>query len=232
MGSELNEARRTYDRLWNGAVPAFERNEFEVNRHLLDRPNDLRRGLSLALRPSRTVRDSLNDFLHGLAVAAPGQYFYRPEELHVTVLTIIPGSKSWQDKFHHLADYQAIIDEVLKRHRKFSIKFQGVTATPGAVMIQGFPSDDTLAQIRDDLREIFHQNGFGGQLDARYKINTAHMTVMRFSHAKTDGKNLLAFLNANRTTGFGETPVADLELIFGDWYASAGVSRTIQEYRL
>jgi 2'-5' RNA ligase len=232
MGGELNAARQVYERLWNEAVPAMGRNDVEFDRHLLNQPQDLRRGLTLALRPCSKVQDSIRTFLLELADAAPGQYFYRPEEFHVTVLAIIPGSESWQKKIQNLAAYQSIIDEALKRHRKFSIAFQGVTASRGAVMVQGFPGDETLAQIRDELRETLWRNKFGEQLDVRYKINTAHITVMRFCNANINGKRLLATLQANRTTDFGETCMPHLELILSDWYASASTARILQKYKL
>jgi hypothetical protein len=171
MGSELNEPRQTYEQLWDEAVSAFERNDLELDRHLPSKDQDLRRGLSLAFRASPTVQDSLRTFLQQLAGVAPGQYFYLPEEFHVTMFSIIPGSESWQDRIHHLPGYQAIIDGALKRHRKFSVKFQGVTASRGAVMIQGFPSDNALAKIRDDLRASLRHHQLGEQLDVRYKIN-------------------------------------------------------------
>jgi len=232
MGSELNQVRQVYERLWHETVPALGRNDVELDRHLIDKPQDLRRGLTLALRPCSKVQASINMFLLELADAAPGQYFYRPEEFHITVLAIIPGSEFWQDKFQYLVAYQSIIDEVLKRYRKFSITFQGVTASRGAVMIQGFPGDETLARIRDELREALWKNKFGEQLDVRYKINTAHITVMRFCDADLNGNRLLALLKANRTTDFGETRVANLELILSDWYASASTARTLQKYKL
>lgn len=177
MASALNEPGQTYERLWHEAVAAFERNDLELDRHLPDKSQDLRRGLALAFRPARMVQTSISTFLHELAAAAPGQYFYRPEEFHGTVLSIIPGSESWRDKIQHLAAYQAIAGEVLQRHRTFSITFRGVTAARGGVMIQGFPDDDTLAQIRDDLRAALRQNQLGEQLDIRYKINSASMPL-------------------------------------------------------
>jgi 2'-5' RNA ligase len=232
MGDTLNETRQTYERLWDEAVAAVESGGLEFDRHLPDKSHDLRRGLSLALRPCREVRDSISQLLHELMLVAPSQYFYRPEELHVTVLSIIPGSEAWRERIHLLADYQSIIAEALARHRKFSIAFQGVTASRGGVMIQGFPRDGSLTQIRDDLRDALRQNQLGEQLDARYKINTAHMTLMRFCDNNLDGKKLLALLTAYRMTSFGETSVENLELIWGDWYASAGTARTLQEYQL
>ena len=232
MGSALSEARQIYDRLWDEAVPAFERNELEIDPHLRNKGQDLRRGLTLLCRPSQAVKDSIGTFLNELKVAAPSQYFYRPEEFHITVLAIIPGSEAWQEKFQHLAAYQRIIADVLKRHQKFSIGFQGVTASRGGVMIQGFPKDDTLAELRDKLREAMAQNNFGGQLDVRYKIQTAHITVMRFCEATADWKRVLELLKTNRATDFGEMRVENLELVLGNWYASADTARMIQRYSL
>jgi 2'-5' RNA ligase len=232
MGSELNEPRQVYERLWNEAVTAFGRNDFEFDHHLRNKPQDLRRGLTLALRPTGNVQDSVKAFLLELADAAPGQYFYRPEEFHVTVLAIISGSLLWQEKIHHLVGYQSIICEVLEKHREFSITFRGVTASRGAVIVQGFPGNDTLARIRNDLREALRRNKFGDQLDFRYKINTAHVTLMRFCNMSLDGKRLLATLQANRATDFGETCVTNLELILSDWYASANTVRTLAVYQL
>jgi len=70
------------------------------------------------------------------------------------------------------------------------------------------------------------------QLDVRYKINSAHITVMRFCNANADWKHLLELIEANRMTDFGETSVTRCELIFGDWYASANTVRTLQQFKL
>ncbi len=224
--------RQVYERLWHEAEVALQRNDLELDPHLPDKARDLRRGLSMALRPSSAVQASISTFLGKMKEVVPGQYFYRPEEFHVTVLSVISGSESWQDQIHHLPAHQAIIEQVIKRHRTFSIAFRGVTASRAAVMIQGFPTDDTLMQIRDDLRETLRLHKLAGQLDVRYKINSAHITVMRFCHAATDVKRLLDLLKDNRTTDFGETSATNLELILGDWYASADTAQTLSRYQL
>ena len=55
---------------------------------------------------------------------------------------------------------------------------------------------------------------------------------MRFCNASEDWKRLLALLQAGRDTDFGETRVENLELILGDWYASAKTARTLSDYQL
>jgi hypothetical protein len=58
------------------------------------------------------------------------------------------------------------------------------------------------------------------------------MTVMRFQRANADWKRLANFLAENRERDFGEMEVHRIQLIWGDWYASAKIARTLQEYRL
>jgi 2'-5' RNA ligase len=221
-----------YRQLWTEAASAFERGCPQIDPNLSSNAKDLRRGVTLALRPSPMVRETVENFLDRLALVAPGQYVYRPEELHVTVLSIISGTESWRGEIRRLAACRAVLAGVLQRQRTFRIYFRGVTASPDAVMIQGFPCDDALEKIRDELRRALAQNGLGGQLDRRYKIKSAHMTAMRFRRADADWKRLAAFLAKNRDTDFGEMEASRIHLIWGDWYASADVVRTLQEYHL
>ncbi len=99
-------------------------------------------------------------------------------------------------------------------------------------MIQGFPVGDALSTIRDGLREAFTAAGFGDMLDRRYKVTAAHLTVMRFCRPCSEIKQLLKFLTENRDTNFGECDIKNIELIFGDWYASANSVKTLKEFRL
>jgi 2'-5' RNA ligase len=221
-----------YDTLWNDAISAFERGEPQIDPHLSDKTKDPRRGVTLVFRPSPDVREAITAFIGRLATVCPGQYFYQPEELHLTVLSVFSGTEHWRRDIGRVAAGRRIIADVLKAAPPFKIDFHGITASPGTVMIQGFPADDSLSSIRDHLRESFARNGLGDLLDRRYKITGAHMTIMRFCRPSSDLKPLISFLKGNRETAFGESEVSRLQLIFNDWYASADTVRTLQEYRL
>jgi 2'-5' RNA ligase len=133
---------------------------------------------------------------------------------------------------HHLDACRRIIGAALQKHREFSIVSRGVTATAAAVMVQGFPAGDALLRIRNHLRQELRSSPLSHELDRRYRIHAAHMTVMRFCHPDTDWKQLKALLEANRVTPFGETRVHRLQLVLSDWYASADSVRLLEEYRL
>jgi 2'-5' RNA ligase len=221
-----------YQRLWNEAVAAFERGGHKVDPHLSDKANDRRRGVTLICRPSASVRDAVAEYISRLAWACPGQHFYRPEELHITVLSIISGNELWEREMPRLETCRPVIGEVLGRCRPFKIHFRGATASPDSVLVQGFPSGDGLEAVRNELRAAFARHGFGDMPDRRYKATTAHLTVMRFCKVCPDLKPLLSFLNASREMDFGESEIGTIQLIFGDWYGSRECVRTLQEYRL
>ena len=228
----MNEASQIYERLWQEAARALANGRPSIDPCLPDKTSDPRRGLSLLLRPEPAVQRSIHAFLGELAAVAPGQYFYRPEEFHVTVLSIVPGTELWRDKIRSVTAYQSIVRNVLKAYREFSIGFRGITASANAVMVQGFPANNTLAQLRNHLREELRKNHVDGELGRKYKIQTAHMTVMRFCRPDTDWNRLKVFLEASRTTPFGETRVRSVQLVLGDWYASANSMRLLAEYQL
>lgn len=219
-----------YEKLWNEAVAAFERGEVRIDPRLSDKAKDLRRGVTLVLRPSAAVREAVASFIGRLREICPEQYFYRPEEVHVTVLSIISGTELWQREIERMGECQRIIGNALKRGRAFQIKFQGVTATADSVMVQGFPVDDGLNVIRDSIRKAFGRAGLSDMLDRRYRVIGAHMTIMRFKNACGDLKGLLAFLKDNREINFGVCDVKSMELILSDWYASAETVRMLEEY--
>lgn len=221
-----------YEKLWAEARASFARGQYQCDPQLPDKSRDLRRGLSLALRPSPEVLAKIKPFTDQLAAVCPGQYFYQPAELHVTVLALISGSPAWRKEFRHFPAYRALVSEVLREQKAFPLEFRGLTASPAAVMIQGFVPGDELNQLRARLRETFAQKGFPHALDRRYKITTAHITVMRFQKPGADLKSLLAFLKANRPTDFGAMTATRLQLVWGDWYASAETLRTLREYQL
>jgi 2'-5' RNA ligase len=232
MGQALTEPQRTYKRLWRKTGSLLKSGRIRPDPHLRDKAGDYRRGITLVARPDAVVRRRVGQFLGEVAALYPRQHFYKPVELHVTVMTIISGSELWRDEIKRLPACRRVLQNVLRDASPFRICFRGVTASPDAVMIQGFPADEVLSHLRHDLREGFGKARLGGLLDRRYRTITAHLTVMRFSRPAGEWRRLQELLQAHRNTDFGEACFRSLQLIWGDWYASTGLVRVLREYPL
>src|SRR5439155_25646112 len=101
-----------------------------------------------------------------------------------------------------------------------------------ALLVQGFPAEDTLTRLRNDLRDELTGRGLAENLDRRYKLVTIHMTVERFYAPMENWQLLKSLLLSNRNRDFGAVRFRTLQLIEGNWYASADSVRTLREFPL
>jgi 2'-5' RNA ligase len=209
-----------YDEIWEQAEAAFAADAVSLDGHLLDKAQDRRRGATLLIRPSAAVAGSIAEVLAELAANEPEQYYYQPQELHVTVLSLFTGTEHPEPFFAELPRYRAAIDGVLGATPHFNIRFDGLTASPAAVLVQGFPEDRTLHDLRDGLRTAIHAIGLGQNLDRRYRISTAHMTAVRFCRPLRNAPGLASLLRSRRRCEFGVSTAAAIELVQNDWYMS------------
>jgi hypothetical protein len=72
----------------------------------------------------------------------------------------------------------------------------------------------------------------GEGLDQRYRISTAHVTVMRFQTQPRDLQQLVHTLASYREYDFGRTAFQTLQLVKNDWYMSADKVEVLEEYSL
>jgi len=228
----LAPVRRVYDELWAEAQVAFRQGVPQFDSHLREPGADPRRGLTLIVRPSEAVRVRVESFLREAAAAAPGQYVSGPAEMHMTILSLLSGSADWRIYVRQWPAFRKVLAEILATWPAFKIIYRGVTASPQTVIIQGFPCDDSLQRLRDELRARLKELGLAGQLDKRFRIVAAHLTVMRFVTPLPDWQPLARCLEAHRDTDFGEMNVTTLQLIFSDWYMSRRRTRVLEEYKL
>ena len=85
-------------------------------------------------------------------------------------------------------------------------------------MVQGFPNNGFLNQLRDNLRTNFKNSPLQQSIDSRYSIQTAHSTVMRFRDKIMDKENLFKTLEKYETFDFGKFKVDKIEFVQNDWY--------------
>ena len=230
--STNDAARQIYDQLWADASVRLAAGAVAIDRHLAEREADRRRGITLIARPGPAAGARIAELIGELRAQEPEQHFYRPDELHVTVMTLVSASETFDLSHTPLAAYKAILAGLFARSCPFRINFRSVTASPGAVLVQGFVAGDRLNQLREEIRRELERAGLGESLDARYRIVTAHATIMRFRAPLRDPRQLAAQLCAARERTLGSTQVDPIDFVFNDWYMSHDRVRVLATYPL
>lgn len=220
-----------YNELYKKSSEAILSGNYKLDSQINDK-SDSRFGITLLIRPNETIKANIQLFLDELKAIDPLQYYYPDSDIHITVMSIISCYEGFSLDKIAIADYIEIIQKILIDDNEIKIKFQGVTASPSALMIQGFPTDDSLNNLRDKLRENFKQSTLQQSIDSRYSIATAHSTVLRFQEKLQNPKQLIDVAEKFRDFDFGEFKVENLELVYNDWYQREENTIHLEDFHL
>ncbi|CAA9201068.1 hypothetical protein FLA105534_03391 [Flavobacterium bizetiae] len=198
----------------------------------INNESDSRFGITFLIRPSEIIKANIQSFLNELKAIEPNQYYYPDSDIHITLMSIISCSDEFSLNAINVHEYIDLIQQSLVILDKIKIEFRGVTASPSAIMIQGFPTDDSLNNFRDKLREDFKKSSLQQSIDTRYAISTAHSTVLRFQEKLENPQKLMQVLEKYRDYDFGEFQVENLELVYNDWYQREKNTIHLAEFRI
>lgn len=220
-----------YNNLYQDSIRKIQLDSYVVD-NLIDSDNDKRFGITLLLRPDNVVKANIQKFLSEIRSIEPHQYFYRDSDMHVTVMSIISCYDGFSLSKIRIEDYIELIKKSIMGLSCFRIEFRGLTASPSCLMVQGFLENNTLNQIRDNLRLNFKDTGLEQSIDKRYTIQTAHSTILRLKNLITDKENFLKKVNEYRDFYFGTFKVDTLELVYNDWYQRKEYVKTLYKFSL
>lgn len=206
-----------YNQLYKTSSEAILAENYTLDTQI-NNESDSRFGITLLIRPSESIKANIQKLLKDLEAVDNTQYYYPYSDIHITVISIISCYNGFSLDKIKVHDYIEIIEKSLIEVDHININFRGVTASPSAVMIQGFPSDETLNAFRNKLRDNFKKSDLQQSIDSRYEIATAHSTVMRFQEKLKNPEKLIHVLEQYRDYDFGEFKVEKLELVYNDWY--------------
>ncbi|MBU2915743.1 mutarotase [Reichenbachiella agariperforans] len=222
-----------YEEMWRLGWQGLQHSDYFIDSHLTSLEDDMRFGLTLRIRPDAEVLSRLAAFQDELIEVAPEQYHYPSSTIHVTGLSVISCSTEVRlGDLEDLSPYITLIQQALKGVKNTSILFQGLTLSPVGLLIQGFPNDSVLEQLRSQLREAFRASVIKHSMDARYTLKTAHTTIMRYQQALADPKQYEAFVLEHKERVFGASPVTVLELVINDWYHTPGRTKVVHAFEL
>jgi 2'-5' RNA ligase len=225
------DLRRHYDAMWDRAWPAVSRGDVECDPHLAG-GLDPRRGMTLIARPDAALAARCAAVQDRLAAADPRQYRQPRADLHMTVLSLFTVSEDYAPRLARSGAYAAAVRAAVEGLPAFDIGFAGITISCGAVLATGYPRDGTLETLRARLREALRARGLDGMLDQRYRLVTAHSTLLRFVAPPADPARLAAVLEDLRDTPLGTMRVDALQLVVNDWFMSSAALESIETYKL
>ena len=229
--SELPDLHTHYDAMWDRAWPAVAGGDVDCDTHLAG-GRDARRGLTLIARPGAALADRFGALQARLADADPRQYRQPRADLHVTILSLFTVTADYAPHLARRADYAAAVRTAVAGLPAFDIDFDGITISRGAVLARGFPRDGTLERLRARLRDALRARGLDGSLDQRYRLVTAHATLLRFTAPPQDPARLAAALAEVRAMPLGTMHVESLQLVVNDWYMSSAAVEAIESFTL
>lgn len=225
------DLKKHYNHLYNNAIEKIKTNNYTID-YQIDSASDSRLGITALIRPSLEVKNKIQDFIDELKKSNPNQYYYPNSDIHITVLSIISCYDGFDLKTISISEYSKIIQKSIEDIKDLEIHFQGITASNSAIMIQGFINNNSLDQLRDNLRKKFKNSGLQQSIDSRYTIQTAHSTVMRFREKIIDKEVLLKTLEKYRTFDFGKFKVKNIELVNNDWYQREHFTQDLHSFDL
>jgi 2'-5' RNA ligase len=198
----------------------------------IDDLSDNRFGITLLIRPTEEIKNSIQLFLDELKEVDASQYYYPNSDIHITVMSIISCYDGFNLSNITLQDYVAIINKCVTNLNQSEINLYGITASPSAVMIQGFPSDTSINDLRNCLRTAFKQTTLEQSIDKRYSLFTTHLTVARFRKPINNKDLFLKVLHKYRDYNFGKFEIKNLELVHNDWYQRADFVKILSDFNI
>jgi 2'-5' RNA ligase len=220
-----------YNELYKTSIEKIKNGDYQTD-SLIDSPNDKRFGITLLIRPPEKIKKQIQLILKELNEVDASQYYYPNSDIHITVISIIYCYEGFQLDRISISDYKKLIRKSIKGLDRFSIKFQGITASDSGIMIQGFPQSEILSNLRNKLRTSFKNSDLEQSIDQRYTIQTAHSTILRFRNELQNSKELFEVIKKYKEFEFGNFEVSELELVFNDWYQRKSSSILLEKFEL
>lgn len=225
------ELKEHYNQLYSHSIQQIHSDAYQTD-DLIDSDQDKRLGITLILRSGNVVKANIQKFLSEIKLIEPQQYFYPNSDMHVTVMSIISCYNGFDLKQINVQDYIDVIQESINELNKFNIQFKGLTASPSCLLVQGFFENNSLNQLRDDLRVRFKQTSLEQTIDKRYAIQTAHSTIFRLKSKLNNKNEFLKKVNEYRDFNFGTFEVSTLELVYNDWYQRSKNVKLLHSFKL
>jgi len=227
----MEDLQNLYSKMWLDSIDRYKSNNCEID-PLINQSSDLRRGITVLSYFDPCLELKISEFLKELEAIEPEQYYYPPNELHLTILSIISCVAGFNLSNIDIKEYSSIFKEAIKEIGVFSVKYKGITVSPSCILIQGFPDTEQLSHLRNSLRVNFAKANILSTIDSRYVISSAHTTAVRYLKPFSNNSKLIKVLSRYKDYDFGTLEVNSLELVFNNWYQNLSITKNLSSLKL
>jgi hypothetical protein len=206
-----------YQRLWEDALSVFESGKCTADDYLAGKKQDDRRGVTLLARWPSSAIERLSPLLLDLSRRFPEHYVVPTSDLHVTILSIEPVRSGFVASPDLISSIIEAVEEIIDGEEIFRVELSGISASPPAAFVCGYPRGERLNLFRDTVKRECFKRDVGLLVDSRYTLRSAHSSVLRFI-LPTISPLQVAWLKKVRTLPLGTHDLSTVELVEGDWY--------------
>lgn len=209
--------------------------EVKVEKALINKKLDKATGLNLIVKlPRKNVLDIQNKVYKPLKDVIPGQYYYPLSDLHITFLDILPHRDDFKISKQELNKYLSVLDDFFAKATCFEVEFIGVFAAKIGVGVMGFPVDNKLNVVRNQLRNRLVDAGLRNEEDRKYVLESAHIMCIRFIKkiSPNVGKRLIDFVEKNRETQISRVKFSSVLFNISGRFDKKKKIKVIKEYML
>lgn len=193
------------------------RDQKEYVDHSIDDPSDTRMGITLVIRPSDEINKRISLVEEKIQKIEPKQYYYPPEDYHITLLDIITARQGFIYSKEQVSTCKQLSEDAIRRTEPFAIHLRGLVLSEGAIMVKGYYEEE-MELLRRRLREAIIT--YGMQLDERYSTISSHITIARIRTGIEQREELINTISEYKDYEFGSFPVSGIDLICHNWYDS------------
>jgi hypothetical protein len=235
MNLELQEL---YQRWQENNVAKLRSNQFEIlNSELFTNPEqDQLRGLNIIGFFEDSIHTNVDKLLEKIFTATPAlktQWIIPQPDRHITILDIAPHNSGLdKDQVQVITQrFQPHFEEIMKEARIIEILFKGLLISPNGITLTGFPTGESLAQLRSQLRSALDEDTKGLELN-KYKVITAHMALIKFTDGRVlanTGNQLLELVEQFRDYTIPATKLSRITLNISGRYDKSKTNEIISE---
>lgn len=212
MIKNLERITSDYQRMWNESKDQLRAGD--VDPDPVPDNNSRRWGVSIVIRPTEPVLSRLTEVAKEIEkFTGTEQIIYDQSNLHTTLRSIEFQRLEVDENDEKVKQYEEALKAVVERFGPIKITYRGLTANRSGVMVQGWPVDDTLQEVREAFHNELEKRGLLGGPEETAVRQTSHASLLVVTHPLANSEGLADYVQSNRDTDYGTCEINEIDLV-------------------